>query len=86
MEVSKFGIFARIHTVSKVSILSHGNYELSDSSIKSYAVTNLGKSQGLLCCDVAPDGLTVAAGTELQGEDALILYWYTWSERFSSLS
>ena len=40
-------------------------------------VANLGKSQGLLCCDVAPDGLTIAAGTELQGDDALILYWYT---------
>lgn len=46
-------------------------------------MTNLGKSQGFLCCDVAPDGLTIAAGTELQGEDALILYWYTWSKKMS---
>jgi len=41
-----------------------------------YLVTNLGQSRGLLCCDVSPDGLTVAAGTELLGDDALILYWY----------
>ena len=47
------------------------------------AVTNLGKSQGFLCCDVAPDGLTIAAGTELQWEEALILYWYSWSEKRS---
>lgn len=39
-------------------------------------VTNLGKAQALLCCDVSPDGLTVAAGTEMQGEEASILYWY----------
>ncbi|KAF8876287.1 WD40-repeat-containing domain protein [Gymnopilus junonius] len=38
-------------------------------------VTNLGKTQPLLCCDVSPDGLTVAAGTDLQGEEASILYW-----------
>jgi hypothetical protein len=28
-----------------------------------------------LCCDVSPDGLTVAGGTQLQGEDAHIVYW-----------
>ncbi|KAI0269312.1 WD40 repeat-like protein [Gloeopeniophorella convolvens] len=34
-----------------------------------------GRQRGLLSCDVSPDGLTVAAGSELQGEDALIVYW-----------
>ena len=47
------------------------------------AVTNLGKFQGFLCCDVAPDGLTVAAGTELKGEDAFVLYWYSWPQNRS---
>lgn len=32
-------------------------------------------SRALLCCDVSPDGLTIAAGTDLQGDDALIVYW-----------
>jgi hypothetical protein len=35
-----------------------------------------GRVRGLLCCDVSTDGQTVAAGTDLQGDDALILYWY----------
>lgn len=35
-----------------------------------------GKASGLLSCDVSADGLTIAAGTELQGDDASILYWY----------
>ena len=34
-----------------------------------------GSTLGLLCCDVSADGMTIAAGTELQGEDAAILYW-----------
>lgn len=38
-------------------------------------VTTSGKIRPLLCCDVSPDGLTVAAGSDLQGDDALILYW-----------
>jgi len=38
-------------------------------------VTNFGASRSLLCCDVSSDGLTVAAGTDLQGEDASIFYW-----------
>lgn len=29
----------------------------------------------MLCFDVSADGLTVAAGTDLQGDDALIVYW-----------
>jgi len=34
-----------------------------------------GEQRALLSCDVSPDGLTVAAGTELRQEDALLLYW-----------
>ncbi|KAF8271720.1 WD40 repeat-like protein [Lactarius quietus] len=34
-----------------------------------------GKQRTLLSCDVSSDGLTVVAGTELQEDDALILYW-----------
>ena len=34
-----------------------------------------GSALGLLSCDVSADGLTIAAGTELHGEDASILYW-----------
>lgn len=34
-----------------------------------------GTALGLLSCDVSADGLTIAAGTELYGEDAAILYW-----------
>ncbi|KAI0356523.1 WD40 repeat-like protein [Trametes cingulata] len=34
-----------------------------------------GTARGLLSCDVSADGMTIAAGTELQGDDASILYW-----------
>ncbi|KAI0698608.1 WD40 repeat-like protein [Cytidiella melzeri] len=34
-----------------------------------------GRKRALLCCDVSSDGLTVAAGTDLQGDDASLLYW-----------
>jgi len=34
-----------------------------------------GELKALLSCDVSSDGLTVAAGTELKQDDALILYW-----------
>lgn len=34
------------------------------------------RRRALLSCDVSLDGQTVAAGTDLEGEDALILYWY----------
>ncbi|KAF8966452.1 WD40-repeat-containing domain protein [Flammula alnicola] len=45
------------------------------SNSHSIKMTDLGKTRPLLCCDVSSDGLTVAAGTDLQGDDALILYW-----------
>lgn len=38
-------------------------------------VTNPGHPQGFLCCDVSPDGMTIAGGTEMRGEDAFIAYW-----------
>jgi hypothetical protein len=38
-------------------------------------VTSAGKARPLLSCDVSADGLTVAAGSDLQGEDAVIIYW-----------
>ena len=38
--------------------------------------SSAGTASGLLSCDVSADGLTIAAGTELQGEDASILYWW----------
>jgi hypothetical protein len=38
-------------------------------------VTSPGNARPLLCFDVSADGLTVATGTDLQGDDALIMYW-----------
>jgi hypothetical protein len=38
-------------------------------------VTTPGNPRRLLCFDVSADGSTVAAGTDLQGDDALIQYW-----------
>ena len=35
-----------------------------------------GKGLALLSCDVSEDGFTVVAGSELQGDDAVISYWY----------
>ncbi|KAH9927131.1 WD40 repeat-like protein [Epithele typhae] len=34
-----------------------------------------GTPRALLSCDVSSDGLTIAAGTDLKGDDASILYW-----------
>jgi len=38
-------------------------------------VSHNGEQHALLSCDVSSDGLTVAAGTELRQDDALIVYW-----------
>ncbi|KAG1811169.1 WD40 repeat-like protein [Suillus subaureus] len=38
-------------------------------------MTTSGRSRTVLSCDASHDGLTVAAGTDLQKEDAFILYW-----------
>ncbi|KAG6813191.1 hypothetical protein H0H92_013311 [Tricholoma furcatifolium] len=60
-----------------ISCGKDGSVKVWDPRSKSHSIkmTNLGASRALLSCDVSPDGLTVAAGTEMQGEDALILYW-----------
>ena len=34
-----------------------------------------GKPRALLCCDLSSDGNLAAAGTDLQGDDAFLLYW-----------
>ncbi|KAJ7656648.1 WD40-repeat-containing domain protein, partial [Mycena rosella] len=54
-----------------------GSIKVWDERTDSYSIkmTNLGKTGGFLCCDVSQDGLTVAGGTQLQGEDAHIIYW-----------
>ncbi|KAG5731985.1 WD repeat-containing protein 89 [Termitomyces sp. T112] len=67
------GIFGR----SLMSSGRDGSVKIWDTRTNSYSIkmTNLGASRALLCCDISPDGMTVAAGTEIQGEDALILYW-----------
>lgn len=52
-----------------------GNFwQLKRRSVTS-AVPFEGEQRALLSCDVSLDGLTVAAGTELRSDDALILYW-----------
>ncbi|KAF8875353.1 WD40-repeat-containing domain protein, partial [Gymnopilus junonius] len=58
-----------------------GSIKAWDERTNSHSIkmTNLGKTQPLLCCDVSPDGLTVAAGTDLQGEEASILYCNTFT-------
>ncbi|KAF5357676.1 hypothetical protein D9758_007428 [Tetrapyrgos nigripes] len=60
-----------------VSSGSDGSIKVWDERTASHSIkmTNLGKPRPLLCFDVHPDGKTVAAGTDLQGDDALILYW-----------
>ncbi|KAF9563335.1 WD40 repeat-like protein [Agrocybe pediades] len=45
------------------------------SSTPSITMTNPGKKYPLLCCDVSQNGMTVAAGSDLQGEEAVLVYW-----------
>ncbi|KAJ7638460.1 WD40-repeat-containing domain protein [Roridomyces roridus] len=54
-----------------------GSIKVWDERTNSHAIkmTDLGKARAILCCDVSQDGLTVAGGTQLQGEDAHIIYW-----------
>ncbi len=49
----------------------------------SVSALTAGRQRPLLSCDASANGLTVAAGTELQGDDALILYW--WVTRILSI-
>ncbi|KAG5645772.1 hypothetical protein DXG03_005309 [Asterophora parasitica] len=75
-----------LHTVTSLVGLSaptlmssgrDGSVKIWDPRSRSHSIkmTNLGANRALLCCDVSPDGTTVAAGTDFQGDDALILYW-----------
>lgn len=38
-------------------------------------MSTAGRARALLSCDASSDGLLVAAGTDLQGDDASIMYW-----------
>ncbi|KAG6833587.1 hypothetical protein H0H87_004214 [Tephrocybe sp. NHM501043] len=62
---------------SLISSGRDGSVKIWDPRSNSHSImmSNLGASRALLCCDVSPDGLTVAAGTDMQGEDALIFFW-----------
>nr|GAT46200.1 WD40 repeat-like protein [Mycena chlorophos] len=69
-----------IANVSRPSLVSSGldgSIQVWDERTNSYSIkmTNLGNTRGLLCADVSADGLTVVGGTQLQGEDAHIIYW-----------
>ncbi|KAF9224375.1 WD40 repeat-like protein [Gyrodon lividus] len=45
------------------------------SGTTSIKMETSGRLRPILCCDASSDGLMVAAGTDLQKEDAFILYW-----------
>ncbi|KAJ7781650.1 WD40-repeat-containing domain protein [Mycena metata] len=69
-----------IANVSRPCLISSGldgSIQVWDERANSHSIkmTNLGQGRALLCCDVSQDGLTVAGGTQLQGEDAHIVYW-----------
>ncbi|KAK7061372.1 WD40 repeat-like protein [Favolaschia claudopus] len=69
-----------IASVSRPCLVSSGldgSIRVWDERTNSYSIkmTNLGQNTGILCCDVSQNGLTVAGGTQLQGEDAHIVYW-----------
>ena len=64
--------------VSRVSLLHlypRKTRTLSTERLLFIPVEESGKLRPLLCCDASDDGLLVAAGTDLQKEDAFILYW-----------
>ncbi|KAF8690387.1 hypothetical protein AX14_002948 [Amanita brunnescens Koide BX004] len=65
------------HKISLMSSGKDGRICVWDERTNSHGIsmTNAGNHQPLLCFDVSSDGMTVAAGTDLQGEDALIHYW-----------
>ncbi|KAF5363563.1 hypothetical protein D9756_000957 [Leucocoprinus leucothites] len=61
-----------------VSTGKDGSVKIWDDRSGSHAIklTRMGNSsRGLLCCDVSPDGNLVAAGTELQSDDAFVMFW-----------
>ncbi|KAF8900022.1 WD40-repeat-containing domain protein [Mucidula mucida] len=62
---------------SLISSGHDGSVKVWDDRSNSHSIkmTNLGKHIPLLCCDVSHDGLTVVAGSDLQGDDASIFFW-----------
>ncbi|KAK2462339.1 hypothetical protein APHAL10511_005645 [Amanita phalloides] len=61
---------------SLVSSGKDGKVIIWDERTNSYGITMTNdQRQPLLCFDVSPDGMTVAAGTKLRGADAKIHYW-----------
>ena len=74
MALSNFGICGLDRVASKVrnKLSAYKVDKFFKRRESSYPVNT---TRSLLCTDVSLDGLTVAAGTDLQGEDALILYW-----------
>ncbi|KAG8218297.1 WD40-repeat-containing domain protein [Butyriboletus roseoflavus] len=45
------------------------------SGSASIKMESSGRLRPLLCCDASDDGLLVAAGTDLEKEDAFVIYW-----------
>ena len=74
MALSNFGICGPDRVASKVrtKLSAYKVDKIFKRHKLSYPVNT---TRSLLCADVSLDGLTVSAGTDLQGEDALILYW-----------
>ncbi|KZV71383.1 WD40 repeat-like protein [Peniophora sp. CONT] len=69
-----------IHGTSRRVLLSSGKdatVKVWDARTPTPALTmkQAGTPRALICADVAPDGMMIAAGAELKGEDAPILYW-----------
>ncbi|VDC06271.1 unnamed protein product [Peniophora sp. CBMAI 1063] len=69
-----------IHGTSRRVLLSSGK----DATVKVWdartptpalIMRQAGAPRALLCADAAPDGMLIAAGAELKGDDAPILYW-----------
>ncbi|EAU82442.1 hypothetical protein CC1G_08193 [Coprinopsis cinerea okayama7 len=46
-----------------------------DGGVKMYAPSIGSRFRSLLSCDISPDGRTIVGGTELQGDDAILVYW-----------
>ncbi|KAI0770747.1 WD40 repeat-like protein [Irpex lacteus] len=74
--VSNFSGLAREVLVSsgKDAFIKVWDERTGFAAVQMHALSS-GRSRPLLSCDVSPDGLTVAAGTILEGDDASLLYW-----------
>lgn len=60
-------------------VLKVGQTSISPDNVCLYnskiPVETSGRLRPLLCCDASVDGSLVAAGTDLQKEDAFVMYW-----------